>query len=316
LVLILGLFAIWLYIDVAPTDAAIYALSQGQAARAERLLARASSLNPRDPEPWLLRLELLRLEDRQTEAQPLGWQAYNSVRSPAKRPILKAMTLAMLADTPDELARDTLRRWIGADAHDVDARVALLRRIAATPRSNDPDRAARMDALTKILAEHPDHALAREALILALADSGEIDRGREVLHAWPKANRGAAYQRLAGRWALEYDRQPERAIEPFREALKELPHDWRTRYRLARALRNAGRDGEAAKAAAEVEKLREVLDPVALGNRLDHDFSELDDPKSRLDLAELCEKAGLTQLASAWKRDAADDSPLLMPPPR
>jgi thioredoxin-like negative regulator of GroEL len=291
----------------SPMMEAKKALERSEAARAEKSLIQATRLDPGDPQPWLLLLELLRVEDRQLEAQEVGWRAYQAVSESSRRKILRAMTLALLADTPEDLARTTLARWIEADPADVDARVALLQRIAMSPRAQDPDRAARVAALSAIVAEAPQHVAAHEALALALADSGEPDQGREVLKNWPVQGRDARYARLKGRWNLEYDHKPAEAVEAFRESLKALPHDWRTRYRLARALRNAGLEEEAKKASADVEKLREALDPLALGRRLDKDLAALDDPKSRLDLADLCERAGLTKLAEAWKRDTEGD---------
>ncbi len=298
---------LWLRPPRAPESAmneARKALENGQAARAERALMRTIQLEPGDPEPWLLLLELLRVEDRQIEAQEIGWNAYRAVRGPSQRLVLRAMTLALLADTPEDLARSTLARWSDADPSDIDARVALLQRIALSPRAGDPDRASRIRSLSTIVAEHPKHIGAYEALILALADSGEPDRGREVLNVWPSAGRDARYSRLKGRWDLEYDHQPAQAAKAFRDSLKVLPHDWRTRYRLARALRNAGHEDEAKQAAVDVEKLREALDPISLGRRLDKDLAALGDPKSRLDLADLCQRASLLRLAEAWKRDA------------
>lgn len=287
-------------------DVARKELDRGRAARAEAALDRASRDDPTDPDPWLLRLELFRVEDRQTEAQRLGWEAYRSVRGVARRKVLRAMTLALLADTPEDLARETLARWIAADPDDLDARVARLQRVAASPRSGDPDRRARVEELSALLAAHPGHIAAREALVLALADSGETDRGRSALEAWPEVGRDARYHRLRGRWQLEFDREPAAAVESFRTALKELPHDWRTRYRLARALRNSGKSAEAQRAADDVERLREALEPLALGRRLDADLAALDDPRSRLDLADLCARAGLAKLAEAWRRDAGE----------
>ena len=74
--------------------------------------------------------------------------------------------------------------------------------------------------------------------VTALADAGEPDRGRVFLEGWPAAMRDARYWRLRGRWDLEYDHRPDQAIPAFRAALEVLPHDWRTHYRLARALRD------------------------------------------------------------------------------
>lgn len=285
------------------------ALAAGQAARAERALIRQTELDPSDPEPWLLRLEMLRVEDRQTEAQSVGWEAYQAVRGPAQRQVLRAMTLALLADTPEEIARATLARWVEADRQDLDARVAQLQRMATSPRAGDPDRASRVAALSELVAAHPDHLAAREALILSLADSGDPDRGRAALDAWPPARRDARYHRLKGRWELEYDRRYPDAVASFTLALSDLPHDWRTHARLARALRNANRDADARRAAETVETLREALDPVVLGNRLDADLSSLDQPRSRLDLSDLCRRVGLSRLADAWSRDASATAP-------
>ena len=280
------------------------ALGSGHAARAEKALILASKIDPTDPEPWLLRLEMLRVEDRQVEARALGWEAYAAVEGRAKRDVLRAMTLALLADTPEDIARDTLARWSEADPDDLDARVALSQRLASSVRGGDPDRAARVESLSRLVASHPDHINAREALILALADAGEPDRGRQVLDAWPESSRDARYHRLKGRWALEYDRRYPEAVSSLTAAQESLPHDWRTRARLARALKNAGRPDESKATAESVERLREALDPVTLGPRLDADLAALDDPKSRLDLAALCDRVGLRRLGEAWRKDA------------
>jgi len=286
-------------------------LALGQAARAEAALRRANSLDPGEAEPWLLRLELLRLEDRVVEARRVGREALAAVGPAARREVLKAATLALLAEAPDDLARATLRRWIDADPADADARIALLRRIAPMPRLGDPDVAARAAALEALLARDPAHVDAREALVLALADAGDPARGRAILDAWPGEPRDARYFRLVGRWDLDYGRRPARAVGSFRRALAELPHDWRTRAHLARALRTLGRSAEARREAEAVARLREALDPDPLGRRLAADFDHLDDPEARRDLADLCDRVGLQPLADAWR----GEPPALAPGP-
>ena len=127
--------------------------------------------------------------------------------------------------------------------------------------------------------------------------------GRAALDAWPgpESDRDARYWRLRGRWDLEYDHEPGRAVEAFRKVLADQPHDWRTRYRLARALRQEGRDKEASVEAESVQRTREVLDPLTLGPRLDSALGRLNDPSFRLELAEICKRAGLSRLADVWK---------------
>ena len=275
-------------------------LALGRAAQAEQSLRRAINANPTNPEPWRLLLQVLRVEDRTLEAQQLGWKAYDQVSPEARRELLRELTLGLLADLPDDLVRTTLRRWVDADSGDIDAQIALWQRITAQPRATDPDRPSVLNALEALLAEHPEHAGVREALVTTLADAGEPDRGRAVLNEWPESDRDARFWRLQGRWELEYDHRPERASTAFQTALKELPQDWRSWYRLARALRILNRDGESRHAAETVSRIREVLDPLVLGPRLDAAFDHLDDLTALRDLAMLCQQVGLTRLANAW----------------
>ena len=295
------------------------ALALGRAARADRALTRAIAEAPADPEATLLRLELLRMEDRPLEAGRAGWAAYDGAPPGARREILRALTLALLDDAPEDLARETLRRWCSADPEDADARVALFRRIGPMPRSGDPDVSARVAALQAILDRDPGHLDAREVLIITLADAGDPERGRQLLDSWPRQARDARYLRLRGRWDLDYDHRPAEAVRSLRLALTELPQDWRTRYRLARALRADGRAAEAREAADSLSRLREALDPIPLGRRLAADLEHLDDRESRLDLAALCDRVGLSRLADAWRLDAStalpDGGPMAVPSP-
>ena len=278
-------------------------LALGLAAQAEHALARACLADPSDPAPWLIRLELLRVEDRPLEAIEIGREAAEAVPPASRREVLRGLTLALLADPPAEEARSALSRWSAADPDDLDARVAQLGRIAADPRPGDPDRAARIATLSDLLIRHPAHAGVREALVIALADAGEPDRGRALLDAWP--DRDPRYERLRGRWDLDYDRRPDAAVAAFRLALTPLPHDWKTRFRLARALRAAGHPAEAAVAAEAVARTREALDPATLGPVLLTLAARPDDSRACLDVADHCERAGLARLAEAWRVEAA-----------
>jgi tetratricopeptide (TPR) repeat protein len=281
-------------------------LALNRAAQAERSLRRAIAADPTDPDPWRFLLEILRVEDRTFEAQQLGWEAYARVPPAGRRTLLFKLTLALLADLPDETARTALRRWIQGDAGDVDARVALLKRIAAQPRGDDPDRDSRLAELEAIVAEHPDHLGAREALVAILADAYEPDRGRAVLDGWPgpEADRDARYWRLRGRWDLEYDRRPDRAVDAFRRVVAVLPQDWRSWFGLSRSLRRAARDPEARQAAETVGRIREALDPMSLAPSLDAALKHLDDPAALRELAELAGRVGLTRLSDAWRAEA------------
>jgi tetratricopeptide (TPR) repeat protein len=281
------------------------ALALGRAARAERALAVATALDPGAVEPWLIRLERLRLLGRPLEALALGEAAYAAVPAAARPSVLRAWTLALLADAPDDLARATLSRWIAADEDDLDAIAALDRRYAEYPQAGDPARVGRIARLERCLGRRPDHVPVREALAVALAEDGRPEEGRAVLDAWPVGSRDARYDRLDGRWALEYEGDPARAVAALRRAVEALPSDRRSRYRLARALQAAG-ESEAARAEArEVSRLHEALEPVRLGRRLDEALDgDGVDAKEARELAALCRSAGLVRLAELWEGEA------------
>jgi thioredoxin-like negative regulator of GroEL len=275
-----------------------------RASQAERSLRRAIAADPTNLEPWKLLLEILQVEDRPLEAQRLGWEAYDRLPPEARRDLLQELTQGLLVELPDERVRTALGRWIDADGDDIDAQVALLQRIAAQPRASDPDRSSLLAIMETLLAGHPDHIGAREALVAALADAGEPERGRALLDNWPEKARDARYWRLRGRWELEYDHRPEQAAAAFQTAVAELPQDWRSWYRLARALRILGRDREGHQAAETVSRIREALDPLTLGPQLVAAFDHLDDPAALRNLALLCDRAGLNRLADAWRTEA------------
>ncbi len=285
------------------------ALALDLAGQAETALVRASEADPADPEPWQLRLDILRTEGRTTEAGRVGWSAYAAVPPEARRAILRESTLSLLLpedlldDLPDDRSRARLERWAAADPSDADAVVALHRHLAAAPRPGDPGLDAWIATLTSILDRDPTRVAAREALAIALDERGEPDRGRAVLEAWPLSARDARYERLLGRWALDHDRDPARAVTALERAVAELPQDWKARARLARAYHAANRQADATREAARVAMLRELLDPATLVSRLASDFSRPDDPRAREDLADLSVRAGLDRLADAWRRE-------------
>ena len=270
-------------------------LALGQAAQAESVLHRAIAVGPLDPEPWQLLLQILFIEDRTLEAQRLGWKAYASIRSEARPALLRTLTFGLLTDLPNDQIRMILQQWINADPDDLNAQIALWHSITLQPRATDPDRPTVLAALETLLVKHPDHMAAREVLITALADAGEPDRGRTLLETWPQSIQDARYWRLRGRWDLEYDHHPQHAVAALQKALVDLPQDWRSWYRLARALHIVGRDSESKKATEAVSRIREVLDPLVLEPAAAAAFDHLTDPAALHDLANLCSQAGLRQ---------------------
>jgi tetratricopeptide (TPR) repeat protein len=281
------------------------ALALERPSDAEAALQRSTEAGPANPEPWRVWLEVLRVEDRPTDALRVGLAGASAVAPEGRRGVLRELTLALLADLPDDLARETLARWStdGEGPPDPAARAALLQRMNLMPRAGDPPRDARIAELTAILVREPGHLAVREALATALADAAAIEDCRSALESWPPEGRDARYWRLLGRWLLEFGREPGPAADAFAKALAELPHDWKTRARLARALRALGRDAEARREAEAVNRLRERLGPATLGPRLSTALAA-EGPGALNDLADLCAGVGLTPLADAWRREA------------
>ena len=277
------------------------ALALGLAAQAERALRKSHAATPEQPEALLLLLEIFRVEDRPLDAFLLSWESLNDLALEARLEVLRELTLTALTDLPDDLARTTLKRWITADPVDVDAQVAFLKRVGAEPRADDPHREARLAQLMTLLEAQPEHVGIREALVTAFADAGEPDRGRALLENWPLEARDGRFWRLQGRWNLEHDHRPVEAVAAFQKALVDFPQDWRTHYRLARALQVTNQPVEARRAAETVGRIRELLEPMTLGPTLDKAFAHLGEPAGLRTLAELCSRVGLERLANAWR---------------
>ncbi len=105
----------------------------------------------------------------------------------------------------------------------------------------------------------------------------------------------------ACRAALRRDHRPDQAVTALQAALVDFPQDWRIHYRLARALQIVNRPEEARREAETVGRIRELLDPLTLGPKLNAAFSHLDEPAAFQTLANLCARAGLTRLAGVWR---------------
>jgi tetratricopeptide (TPR) repeat protein len=295
---------------VREAQAALRANRPGQARAA---LDAAIGQDPRDARGWLLRLEILRLEGRPFESLRVGTAAMEAVAAPgARRRVLLGLMLALLSAVPEAEARSTLDAWVATDPDDVDAEVARLGRMAAEPRAGDLSRSERMARLEALLARRHDvfeDARIRERLAEELADAGEALRGREVLDGWAREDRDARYDRLLGRWLLEFERRPGDAVAPLARAVAALPLDVPTRYRLARALQQQG--GRGAEALVQVDvlrQIREAIDPVRLGPRLSRAVAHPADAATARDLAELCQAVGLPGLAEAWRAEAGGSS--------
>lgn len=271
--------------------------------------------DPRDVSGWLKQIDRLRVEDRPIEAIAVAQQAIRSVPSANRTEILRAWTLALLADVPESQATLALTSWIEEDPNDLDARVALLRRsLVSEALPGDRPRVGRslpghpgaLAELQEILGDHPDHLGAREAVIDARLDLGEVDTARTLLEAWPgSGSEDPRRLRLLSRIDLDFDGKPDRAADSLARLLASTPHDWHLRARRSRALAMGGEAESARREARLVDQLRERLSPDRLGPRLAGALRRLDDPEALDDLAVLCDSVGLTDLADSWRAESA-----------
>ena len=78
-----------------------------------------------------------------------------------------------------------------------------------------------------------------------------------------------------------------------------MPHDWKTRYRLARALAASGKIEESRNEARRMSEIRESLDPIQLGELLKSALPKGRSPEPDR-LVGLLKKIGLNPLADAW----------------
>jgi tetratricopeptide (TPR) repeat protein len=290
-------------------------LALGRAAQAESALRKSVAATPEDAQAWLFLAVIFRVEDRQIDAMNLLWRAIDSIPPADRSALLREVTLTVLTELPADDARSTLDRWLAADPSDVEAETALLRRIGSDPQSDDPDRQTRRERLEALMVDHLDHPNVRETLALLLVDGRDDDDFRAVLDAWPGDSRDARYWRLKGRLQLDVDRRPEPAVDAFRRALAEVPHDWRTHYSLARALTRLNKAEEAAEEARTVSRIREAIDPLTLGPILGSAVTRLDQPSARATIADLCERVGLERLAQAWRSAASPEASPIRPTP-
>lgn len=301
--------AAWLaFTHAAPGDvagwlgAARACLALHRAQEADSLLQQAAETAPDRAEAWLPRMERLRTLSRSWDAWTLGWTAYRSV-SPQQRPrILRSLTLATLAEAPQDQARSLLQNWLKADPTDAPAEIALIHRAIELPEPDDPPLNQRLVRLDQLVEAHPADSAGWEASVETLLLAGEVQRARAALDAWPAPQRetNPRYWRLLGRWEQDHGRDPEGAATAYRQALAAQPHDWKTLYRLARALRALGRLEESNQAAQRTRILRERLEPESLGPRLNHSLQHFEQISAQSELAKICSGLGLESLATAW----------------
>lgn len=253
------------------------------------------------PDGWLLILDLLRVLG---DADLFSSELIGLLQSPVasrNSSVLSSATLGLLTDLDQSEVRSRLKKWVESEPNEPLAQAALLLRYATNPLPEDPSRDSRLADGRKLLRRFPDSLMARSALVETLFNSGLYEEATEVLEGWPQAGRNTtAWHRLQGRRLQDQDQKPAAAAAEFQLVLNAMPHDWKTRYRLARALQASGATDEARRQAIRMTEIREMLEPATLEPTLKRAMPK-GRPPEPTQLVEILNRMELQELAKHWQ---------------
>lgn len=256
--------------------------------------------NPGKPDGWLLILDLARIFGSSDMMMENTNEILNHALVNRSTAVLLASTLGLLTDLEQLEVRARLNKWSANEQESPLAKAYLLLRYAENPLPEDPPRDLRIEQARILASRHPDSVAVLTALIETLFNGGYYQEATEVLDKWPLEDRtGTAYHRLQGRRLQDVEGKHRDAVGEYEEALKFMPHDWKTRYRLARALAASGKIEESRKEARRMSEIRESLDPIHLGELLKAVLPKGRSPEPER-LVGLLRKIGLNPLADAW----------------
>jgi|LakMenEpi03Aug12_release.lakeMendotaPanAssembly.Ray.scaffolds.fasta_scaffold32836_2 predicted Zn-dependent protease len=262
--------------------------------------------NPDKPDGWLLILDLARIFGSSDMMMENTNEILNHAMVNRSTAVLLASTLGLLTDLDPLEVRARLNKWSESEQESPLARAYLLLRYAENPLPEDPSRDLRIEQARVLASRYPDSIPVLTALIETLFNGGYYQEATEVLDKWPLDYRtGTAFHRLQGRRLQDVDGKHGEAVGEYEEALKFMPHDWKTRYRLARALAASGKTEESRKEARRMSEIRESLDPIQLGELLKAALPKGRSPEPER-LVALLKKIGLKPLADAWVQWWAD----------
>ena len=264
------------------------------------ILDQWKSASPEMPDGWLLLLDLLRVLG---DADQFSSELNALLQTPVARrtsSVLSSATLGLLTDLDQSDVRSRLKKWVEKEPDQPLAQAALLLRYATNPLPDDPSRDVRLQEARELLQRFPQSLMARSALVETLFNSGLYEEAAEALEGWPQAGRNStAWHRLQGRRLQDQDQNPAAAVTEFQQVLKSMPHDWKTRYRLARALKASGSPDEANLQARRMTEIREMLEPTALEPILKRAIPKGRPPEPS-PLIELLQRLQLHELAKSW----------------
>lgn len=251
-------------------------------------------------EGWQLSIEIRRALGDSDGVNEIMREMLRSAEARRSMPLLSAATFGILTAMNAEESRERLRRWANAEPDSPLAESwSIARRIEDTDLDG-PIGAGSLKEASELAQKWPNDPDVRRVYVEFLFLLGDYEAVKRAMDQWPaEARDSIPWSRLAGRRSLEVDNDPKEAIRHFRSVLERMPQDWRTHYRLARALAGAGLHEEAQAQARRTVEVREMLDPTSLEKILDTTFKK-GKPPSPTKLIELLRRIGQTELAQAW----------------
>ena len=258
--------------------------------------------NPENPNGWLLLLDIYRILGQSEEILKVfnELKPYRNVSLSAA--VLAKVTLGLITDIDPQEVRSRLESWVRTEQNHASAASALLQRYLDNPLADDPNRDEQLQMGRDLVKRFPESMEARLVLFELFMTSGLSAEASELLQNWPESGRDRiAYYRLTGRFLQDFREDHQSAALAFQKALSQMPYDWKTRYRLARAYKATGREFESRSESVLMLKMRERLEPAVLEPQLNQAFPQ-GQPPVPYQLIALLKDLELLELAEAWSQ--------------
>lgn len=299
--------------QISPEDRIQWAVA---ALRADHMESALSILNqwrqnsPEKPEGWLMILDIYRFLGQPDKIMDAFEELRLQETAFRSAPVLMKVTIGLLTDLDPEEVRDRLKRWADAEQNSPMAAATLQQRYLENPLPSDPSRDERLRACRQLVSRFPDSIESHAVLAELLMTSGLMDEAAEILQNWPgNRDNDVNYHRLSGRYLQDVRLDHANAIISFQKVLEKLPHDWKTRYRLARALKAVGHLKESQDESVRMLETREKLEPASLEPIIRNAFPRGKAPEPA-SMIVLLNNLNLIRLAESWQDWQAEQSTL------
>jgi thioredoxin-like negative regulator of GroEL len=261
----------------------------------EAALRRCLELDPKSLEARRGLIAVYRWQDRELDAEPLVWQAYERT-SVEERPFLLAEWFRFRfaqRTTADTFGR--LSGFLAAQPDDLQSAIAMG---LWSMRQRQLGQARVL--LEQVFTQFPDSPDARAAWASCLLESGEGETARQVLDAWPPAQQDVRYFRLKGIWLQDFAADYAAALDCLRRWVAHYPDDWQMRFRIGTCLRQMGDSAQAETETARAEELKGLIRYEDVDLILTTTLTNLHRPEQRHRMGEFYRSVGYQREARAW----------------